>query len=67
MVKRQWHRTAAGRFFKTLKIKIYKYMKAVSKNAYFDELDDIVNKCNNTYHNTIKRKPTDFKSNSYTE
>ena len=42
-------------------------MKAVSKNAYFDELDDIVNKCNNAYHNTIKRKPTDFKSNSYTE
>ena len=42
-------------------------MKAVSKNAYFDELDDIVNKCNNAYHNTIKRKPADFKSNSYTE
>ena len=30
-------------------------MTAVSKNVYFD----IVDKCNNTYHNTIKTKPTD--------
>ena len=32
------------RFIRTLKIKIYKYMTAVSKNAYFDKLDDIVKK-----------------------
>ena len=27
---------------------------AVSKNVYFDVLDDIVNKSNNTVHKTIK-------------
>ena len=42
-------------------------MAAVSKNAYFDILDDIVNKYNNTFHRTIKMKPIDVKSDSYTE
>ena len=32
------------RFIRSLKSKILKYMTAVSKNVYFDELDDIVNK-----------------------
>ena len=27
--------------------------------------DDIVNNCNNTYHNTIKMKPVDVKSITY--
>ena len=31
-------------------------MTAVSKNVYFDVLDDIVDKCNNTYHRTIDLK-----------
>ena len=30
------------RFIKTLKNKIYKYMSAISKNVYIDELDEIV-------------------------
>ena len=30
------------RFIKTLKNKIYKQMKAMSENAYFDVLDDAV-------------------------
>ena len=30
-------------------------------------LDDIVDKYNNTYHNTVKMKPIDVKSNSYAE
>ena len=42
-------------------------MTTVSKNVYFDMLDDIVNKYNNTYHRTIKMRPTDVKSNSYAE
>ena len=29
-------------------------MTSVSKNAYINKLDDIVNKYNNTYHNRIK-------------
>ena len=32
---------------------------------YIDKLDDIVNKYNNIYHNTIKMKPVDVKSNTY--
>ena len=34
----------AERFIRTLKNKILKHMTAVSKNVYFDVLDDIVNK-----------------------
>ena len=42
-------------------------MAAVSKNVYFDVLDDIVNKYNNTVHRTIKMKPNDSTSDSYAE
>ena len=34
----------AERFIKTLQNKIYKHMTDVSKNVYFDVLNDIVNK-----------------------
>ena len=44
----------AERFIRTLKNKIYKYMTSVLKNVYIDKLDDIANKYNNTYHQTIK-------------
>ena len=40
-------------------------MTSISKNVYTDKLDDIVNKSNNAYHNTIKMKPVDVKSNTY--
>ena len=33
----------AERFIRTLKNKICKHMKAVSKNVYFDKLDDMIN------------------------
>ena len=55
----------AGRFIRTLKNKIYKYMTSISKKFYIDKLDDIVNKQNNTYHNTIKIEPVDVKSSTY--
>ena len=42
-------------------------MTAISKNIYFDELDDIVNKCNNTVHRTIKTKPVDVTDDYYAE
>ena len=45
---------AAERIIKALKNKIFKHMAAISKNVYFDVLDDIVNKYNNTVHKTIK-------------
>ena len=41
------------RFIRTLKKKIFKHMKAVSKNVYFDVLDKIVNKYNNTVQRII--------------
>ena len=34
----------AERFIRTLKNKIFKHMTAISKNVYFDVLDNIVNK-----------------------
>ena len=53
----------AERFIRTLKNKIYKNMTPISKSVYIDKLDDIVNKYSNTYHNTIKMKLVDVKSN----
>ena len=55
------------RFIRTLKNKIYKHMKAISKNAYFDVLNDIVDEYINTYHKAIKIKPIDVKKNSFDE
>ena len=40
----------AERFIRTLKNTIYKNMTAVSKNVYFDVLNDIVDTYNNTYY-----------------
>ena len=57
----------AERFFRTLKNKIFKHMTAVSKNVYFDVLDNIVDKYNNPAHRSIKMKPIDVTSDSYTE
>ena len=54
----------AERFIRTLN-KIFKHMTAISKNVYFDVLDDIVKKYNNRVHRTIKMKPTDVTSDSY--
>ena len=50
----------AETFIRTLKDKIYKYMTSI-----LDELDDIVNKYNNTYPSTIKIKPSDVKTSTY--
>ena len=42
-------------------------MTSISKNVYIDKLDDIVNKYNKTYHNTIKMKHVDVKTSTYIE
>ena len=57
----------AERFIRMLKNKIFKHMAAVSKNVYFDVLDDIVNKYNNTAHKSIKMKPINVTFDSYAE
>ena len=57
----------AERFIRTIKTKIHKYITVISKNVYYNVLDDIVNKYNNTVHKTIKTKPFDVTDDSYTE
>ena len=53
----------AERFIRTLKNKLYKHMTAIGKNVYYDVLDGVVNKYNNTKHSTIKMKPIDVVDN----
>ena len=55
----------AERFIRTLKSKIYKYVTLISKNVCIDKLYEIVNKCSNTYHSTIKIRLVNEKSSTY--
>ena len=55
----------AERFIRTLKNKIFKHITVISKNVYFDVLDDIANKYNNTVHRTIKIKPIEVADDSF--
>ena len=57
----------AESFIRTIKNKIFKHMTAVSKNVYFDVLNNIVDKYNNTVHRTIRMKPIDVTLDSYAE
>ena len=54
----------AEKFIRTLKNKLNKHMTATGKNVYYDVLDDVVNKYNNTKHSTIKIKPIDVGDNN---
>ena len=55
------------RFVRTLKNKIYKHMTAISKNVYFDVLNDIFEEYKKTYYRTTKMKPIDVKNDSFAE
>ena len=57
----------AEMIIRTQKSKIYKHTTAASKNVSFDVLDDIVDEYNNSFHKTIKMKPIDVKSDSYSK
>ena len=57
----------AERFIKTLKNKIYKHTTTVGENVYFNVLDDIVDKYNNTYHSSIKMKSKDVTDSVFVE
>ena len=57
----------AERFIRTLKNKNFKHMTAISKNIYFDTLDHIVDKYNNTVHRAIKIKHIEAMDNYYPE
>ena len=52
----------AERIIRVLKKKIFNHMTAVSKDVYFDALDNILNKYNNTDDRTIKIKSIDVTS-----
>ena len=54
----------AERFLRKLKNKLYKHLTATGKNVYYNVLDDVVNKYNNTKHSTIKMKPIDVGDNN---
>ena len=54
----------AERFIRTLKNKLYKHITATGKNVYYDVLDDVVNKYNNTKHITTKMKLIDVGDNN---
>ena len=42
-------------------------MTTISKNVYFDVLDNIIDKYNNTVHKTIKMEPIEVTSDSYAQ
>ena len=54
-------------FIRNLKNKLFKHMTAISKNIYFDVLDDIVDKYNNTVYRIIKIKPVEATNDYYAE
>ena len=54
----------AERFIRKLKNILYRHMTATCKNVYYDILDDVVNKYNNTKHSAIKMKPIDVWDNN---
>ena len=68
-IRNEGKSVVAERFIITLKTQTCKYMimTSIPKNVYIDKLDDTVNKCNNTYHRTIKMKPVDVKNNTYVD
>ena len=54
----------AERFIGRLKNKLCIHMTVTGKNVYYDVLDDVVSKYNNTKHSTIKMKPKDVKNDN---
>ena len=55
-------KVVAERFIRTLKNKLYKHMTSVGKDVYYDVLDDIVEKYNNSVNRSIGMKPKDVGS-----
>ena len=67
LTKNKQKSVVAERFIRTLKNKIFKLITAVSKNRYFDLLDNIVSKYNDTVHRTVKMKPVNVTYDSYAD
>lgn len=47
------------RFNKTLKNKMFKLFTSKGNNEYIEEINDLIESYNNTYHSSIKMKPND--------
>ena len=54
----------AERFAGVVNNKIYKYKTSISKNGYIEELEEKVDKFNNTSHRTFNMKPIDVKTST---
>ena len=52
----------AERFMRALRNKLYKHRTAIGKNVYWDVLDDVVDKYNDTVNRSIGMKPKDVKT-----
>ena len=57
----------AERLLERSKTRFLSTWQLSQKNVYFDVLDDIINKYNNTIHGTMKMKPINITFNSYAE
>ena len=64
-IEMYWTYNEGTSVIRPLKNKIFKHMTAAWEDVYFDVLDDIVNKYNDTVHRTIEMKPIDVTSDSY--
>ena len=57
----------AERCIRTLKNKMYKHTTTVSKDAYINKLNEIVDKSSNIYQGTIKMNPANVQLGKYNE
>ena len=48
------------RFWRTLRVKIHRYMHENNTNRFIDKLQDFVKAYNNTYHRGIKARPSEI-------
>ena len=55
------------RFNRTLKTKMWKYFTKQDTKVYIDVLDDLVESYNDTFHHSIKMKPTDVNMSNQEE
>lgn len=55
------------RFNRTLKQKMWRYFTFTNKYEYYDVLDDLLDSYNNTFHRSIKNKPSKIKKSNENE
>ena len=48
------------RFWRTLRVRIHRYMHENNTNRFIDKLPMFIKSYNNTFHGTIKTRPSDI-------